>query len=45
MRFKDIILTEIDLNLGEDTSGNFVVLPTDELIDVVNGLRKMEVIY
>ena len=41
MRFKDIRLLNVDLGLGNGVSdGNFEVPATDELIDVVNNIRR-----
>lgn len=41
MRFKNISLLNIDLELGNGApDGNFEVPATDELIDVVNAMRR-----
>lgn len=40
MRYKNLEIEDIDLNIGDNvTSGNFIVCTTDELIDITNNIR------
>lgn len=41
MRYQDLSISDVDLNLGDDVAnGNFIVTTTDELISMTNEIRE-----
>lgn len=41
MRYQDLSISDVNLNLGDGVAnGNFIVTTTDELISMTNEIRK-----